>query len=279
MIIIATDRYSLESYQHIRYWIDDLPKVGRLSFSLDEVKTQFPDAPAANMRNTLHRLSVAGKIVSVWRGFYAIVLPEYGLDGRVPPVEYIDQLMAHLKVDYYVALLSAASFQGASHQSPQVFQVMTNKKMRPKNASGSQLEFVFKGNMSLDSREQKTVKSGSINVSSPPLTALDLVGYPSRSGGISNVASVLSELADSINFDTLDANLLTYEPRTTVQRLGHLLEHVLGEAELAESLYDKCIEAKLRFRRTDLAVGQQGQDPGYDSKWKVAINYDIEVDE
>lgn len=234
--------------------------------------------PAPNIQNALHRLSQAGKIHSIWRGLYAVVLPEYGLDGNIPPVEYIDHLMSYVKADYYVALLSAASYQGASHQSPQVFQVMSNRQMRSKDVSGSRLEFAYKKDMPKDCIEQKMVKSGYINVSVPALTALDLVNYLSRSGGISNVASVLAELAASINFSALDADLLKHEPLPTVQRLGHLLESTLGEVELAQVLYDTCIQAGLRFSRTGLATGRPGQKPSFDGKWKVVVNYDVEVD-
>jgi predicted transcriptional regulator of viral defense system len=275
---IAYGRFDLDNYRHLRHWVDDLPKVGRSSFSLGDAMTQFPDMPAANLRNALHRLSQAGKVRSVWRGFYAVALPEYGLDGSIPPVEYIDQLMAHVKADYYVALLSAASYQGASHQSPQVFQVMSDRQIRSKDVSGSRLEFAYKRDMPKSCIEQKTVKSGYINVSAPALTALDLVDYPSRSGGISNVASVLAELADSIDFGILDVGLLMREPLATAQRLGHLLESTLGEVELAQNLYDKCKEAGLRFSRTGLVAGQLGQGLRFDEKWKVVINYDMEVD-
>jgi predicted transcriptional regulator of viral defense system len=234
--------------------------------------------PAANLRNALHRLSQAGKVRSVWRGFYAVVLPEYGLDGSVPPVEYIDQLMTHVKANYYVALLSAASYQGASHQSPQVFQVMSDRQIRSKDVSGSRLEFAYKKDMPKGCVEQKAVKSGCINVSAPALTALDLVSYPSRSGGISNVISVLAELAASIDFDVLDIDLLMREPIATVQRLGHLLESTLGETELAQTLHDTYTQTGLRFNRTDLVAGEPGQKSCFDRKWKIVVNYDVEVD-
>jgi len=269
----------LETYSYLRYWVEDLPKKGRLTFSLDEAKAQFPDREDASIRNALHRLSVLRKVCSVSRGFYAVVLPEYGLNGNIPPVEYINQLMTYFGANYYVALLSAASYQGASHQSPQVFQVIADKQVLSKNVSGSRLEFAFKRKMPKSCVEQKTVKSGYISVSAPALTALDLVSYSSRSGGISHVASVLAELADSIDFNSLDMGLLECEPCVSVQRLGYLLESILGEVELADSLYKKTAEAGLRFTRASLVSGQPRRKSAYDGKWKIVINYDVEVDE
>ena len=268
----------MDDYRYIRHWVDDLPKMGRLSFSLDDVRRQFPDMKSQSILKDLHRLSAAGKIRSVWRGFYAVVLPDYGFSGDVPPIEYIDQLMTYLKIDYYVALLSAASYQGASHQSPQVFQVMCNKQLRPKSACGIRLEFSSKSRMPKSGIVQKTVKSGTINISSPALTAIDLMGYPARSGGINNVASVLAELAESIDLANLEADLLRSEPTATIQRLGHLLETVIGEQELADDLYNSCKQVGLKFSSADLVPGQLLNGTSYDSRWRVSVNYDVEVD-
>jgi len=38
--------------------------------------------------------------------------------------------MKHLNVDYYVGLLSAGLFYGATHQKPARFQVITNKRVK-----------------------------------------------------------------------------------------------------------------------------------------------------
>jgi predicted transcriptional regulator of viral defense system len=268
----------MEGYRHIRHWVDDLPKTGRSSFAISDAEAQFPDMSKAAMRNALHRLSVVGKIRSIWRGFYAIVLPEYGISGDVPPIEYIDQLMAYAKSGYYVALLSASALQGASHQSPQVFQVMCNKQLRGKDVSGSRLEFSYKSGIPQGAIEKKVVKSGYISVSMPALTALDLVAYPSRSGGISNVVSVLVDLASSIDFSILDEAALNSVRRAAVQRLGHLLGHEIGETELADSLYEMCAQAGLAFSRVDLVPGHPEDRHGVYSRWKVAVNYDVEVE-
>ncbi|MCW5589375.1 MAG: hypothetical protein KIT27_06885 [Legionellales bacterium] len=39
-------------------------------------------------------------------------------------------MMKYLDAEYYVALLSAAGFYGASHQKPMVFQVVSKKNRR-----------------------------------------------------------------------------------------------------------------------------------------------------
>ena len=276
-MFIAYERNELGVYSDIRLWVEELPKVGRSSFCLEEAVERFSHMTSAGLANALDRLSRSGKICSVWRGVYALVLPEYGLSGSIPPVEYIDQLMNYVGAEYYVGLLTAASFQGASHQSPQVFQVVVNKQLRSKEVAGARLEFAFKKNMSACGIEQKAVKSGSINVSVPAVTALDLVSYLSRAGGISSAATVLAELADFVDFRAIDASCLDHEPRASIQRLGFILDRALGEADLAQELFEKCEQTGIRFSRTVLASGRPGKMLSFDSKWKVAVNYDLEV--
>jgi predicted transcriptional regulator of viral defense system len=71
-------------------------------------------------------------------------------------------------------------------------------------------------------------------VSSPEATALDLVGYAHHAGGLSQVATVLSELAERIDPEKLAAAART-APVAWAQRLGYLLEH-LGSAAKTPAL-------------------------------------------
>lgn len=73
-------------------------------------------------------------------------------------------------------------------------------------------------------------------VSSPEATAFDLVGYPRHSGGLSNVATVLTELAESLD-PALLVSLASLSPVPVAQRLGYLLESV-GHAECTAALAD-----------------------------------------
>jgi predicted transcriptional regulator of viral defense system len=75
-------------------------------------------------RAALRRLLRRGSIASPYRGFYVNVPPEYRRMGCVPAEQFVPQLMEHLGLDYYAALLTAGQYHGAAHQQPQVFQVM-----------------------------------------------------------------------------------------------------------------------------------------------------------
>jgi hypothetical protein len=63
---------------------------------------------------------------------------------------------------------------------------------------------------------------------------LELVGYPERCGYLDNVATVIAELAESIEADALEAEARR-APVAWVQRLGYLLA-LVEQDELAERL-------------------------------------------
>jgi predicted transcriptional regulator of viral defense system len=69
---------------------------------------------------------------------------------------------------------------------------------------------------------------GTFLVSSPEATALDLVGYAHHAGGLGQVATVPSQLAERIDPEKLAVAART-APVAWAQRLGYLLEH-LGAA-------------------------------------------------
>lgn len=103
---------------------DHLLSLGRYEFTLDDAAAILgSDRGAA--ADALGRLQRRKQVFSPARGLYVAVPPEYRSWGVLPGDWFIDAMMAHLHRAYYVALLSAARIHGASHQAPQVFQVMS----------------------------------------------------------------------------------------------------------------------------------------------------------
>jgi len=273
----------MKEYSQIRYWVDDLPKLGRNTFSLLEVREEFPHKPLPQIKNALNRLVVSGKIASVWQGFYAIILPEYGLKGIIPPMEYIDHLMNYLGKEYYVATLSAAALHGSSHHKSQTFTFVCDHILHQKVKNDNKLEPLIKKRIPYRYVDKKNVNSGTIKISSPILTAIDLVLYPLKSGGFGNIATILAELSESMEMDILYNDFFNFVPASAVQRLGYLLDVVLNESMLANSLFDRAKSASVRFRKVPLAVYQgmntvNAANCIYNTKWKVVANEEFEVD-
>jgi predicted transcriptional regulator of viral defense system len=267
----------------IRDWVLELPKRGKLTFSTDDIYKKFPECNRHPSTNVLVRLVENGKIQSVWHGFYVVVPIEYELKGVIPPVVYIHQLMTHLQRDYYIGLLNAASFYGAAHQQPQEFTIITaGKNLRDKLKNGIKINFVSKKVIPHAFIRKKISKSGYVSVSSPELTALDLLVYQKEIGGLSRVGTVLNELVEEMDFNQITPDFLHLFPATTIQRLGYLLDEVLEQQDKAKLLLETVRKAGIKFRKTLLKTDIQSDDmSGYDQNetWKIIINENIEIDE
>ncbi len=105
-------------------WIYDKLLRGNYTFTHDEVAQAFLDMSAGSIARALTRGVSKERIMSPLCGFYIIVPDEYVLRGAVPQPFYLDNMMHHLRRKYYVALLSAASYHGVSHQVPLRFSMM-----------------------------------------------------------------------------------------------------------------------------------------------------------
>ena len=130
--------------------------------------------------------------------------------------------------------------------------------------------------------EGRKTDTGTMKISSAALTALDLLRYPQASGGIDNVATVLSDLALKIDPAQLAA-LSALVERPVVQRLGHLLEH-LGHDALTGAMWE-ALRARGSLPWTELDRQEAG-DPDFelepqkrDLRWRVIVRRAPELDE
>jgi predicted transcriptional regulator of viral defense system len=78
--------------------------------------------------------------------------------------------------------------------------------------------------------ESLNTPRGTILVSSPEATALDLVGYAGHAGGLDQVVTVLSKLSERLDAEKL-ASAARTAPVPWAQRLGYLLEHLGFDAK------------------------------------------------
>jgi predicted transcriptional regulator of viral defense system len=252
-------------------FVDRLQASGRYTFTGKETAEVLGRSAVAR-EAALRRLKKSGRIVSPRRGFFVIVPIEYRPVGSPPPTWFIDQLMASLDQAYYVGLLTAAEIHGAAHQRPQVFQVVTEVATRPVEVARIRIEFHRNRNLHGVPLERFNTETGTMLVSTPEATAIDLIRYSEACGHLDNVATVLVELAERIDAAKL-ARLAAKAPAAAVQRLGYLLER-LGLAELAEPLAEVINSRRKRavLLRPDLDEGS----PGHDPRWYVIANQEIE---
>ena len=265
---------------YVKDIIERFEQRGKICFTLAEIEEKFSSYRLSTLKRTLTRLTAKGKIASVWKGFYVIVPIEFQSKGIVPDIYYIDQLMKFLGKDYYISLLNAAEFYGAAHQKPQELTVITTSpSLRSTQKKGTKINFNNKTYIPEQFTEQRKTRTNYIKISSPELTATDLIQFEKVIGGINRAATVLSELAESCNFAKLPAPFFEYVPTPVIQRLGYILEEVIDFQDKAEDLHSNVKQYVHSFRKTPLKYRKAISGCKTNKKWNVIINEQIEIDE
>ena len=253
--------------------IDEFASVGRYHFTTAQMRSALGVSEAATML-ALYRLKKKGLIASPSRGFHVIVPPEYRRIGCLPPDQFISQLMKHKKRQYYVALLSAAQYHGAAHHRPQVFQVAVEGNHRPVFCGAARVFFISRARIAEVPLMSRNTRCGTIMLSTPEATAIDLVGYARRAAGWDNVATVLCELAEEIDPELL-CEAASTAPLTWAQRLGYLLELVGAEDKAGP------LKSYVRRRARDFTplIPYAAVDHAWRADdWRVLVNADVESD-
>lgn len=247
--------------------------VGRISFTIEEVMQQSGyERKIAQV--SLSRLASNGDIALIRRGFYVIITPEFSLPKSVPPLMYIDDLMKYIGRDYYVSLLSAAALHGAAHQQPMHFFVTTS--LPPiRDIDNERFHITFNTKKEWDDRSviQIKTRTGYATVSTPEATVLDLVENQ-RLLGLGRVVGIIEELSDSISKSSL-RHTAAYYPTTIIQRLGYILDSLLGKANLTKGLSSTLARRTIYPQYLSLSAEKRGT---LDEKWKVILNDEIETD-
>jgi len=259
--------------EDVSAFVDELQSTGTYAFSHTDAQAALPASEIA-VDNALRRLKERGRIVAPRRGFYVIVPTEYRKAGSPPPSWFIDDLMLFLGQPYYVGLLSAAAIHGASHQQPMAFQVVTDRPTREGLAGRAHIVFHMSRQVAETPVVQVQTETGTMLVSTPEVTAFDLVRFSAVCGGWSNVATVLFELSEGLEPEALRA-AAKLRKTPEIQRLGYLLDQA-GKPRLAEPLLREL--ASRRYRAIALAPDAPWIAAEAPGPWRVIQNLDVEID-
>lgn len=226
---------------------------------------------------SLHRSRDARKIVSVTKGGWVPVPPQYREAGAPPPIHYIDQLMRHLGHAYYVGLLSSARLHGASHQVPMVLQVVTPALLRERRIGGSRIQFIRRAATADRAVQQHNVPTGRVTIATPETTALDIVEAPDLAAGLGNVGNVVGELMlEGLIDDDRLAEAAAGYPSTVAQRAGYLIEHMAEEVGTPVALDE--LAAWVKSRDYTLLDPRSDVRGARDDRWRIVVNTDVEHD-
>jgi len=268
------------NYKHLEYWVEECLSKGKLSFSLLEIQQSFKNDSETSLRRQLDRLSEKQKIVSIFKGYYIIVSPQYASKGVLPPTLFIDNLMKFLNRKYYVALLNASALHGASHQQPQEYFVVTEYPvLRTTKKKGILVNYISTRILPPDLlTEKKKTEAGYITISNQILTAVDLINYEKKIGGLNRASTIINELAENIKKKDITNEFVNYSNVSSLQRLGYILDEILNKKELAERIFSLCRKNKIKFYLIPLKASAKKDKERINKKWKLIINTEIEID-
>jgi predicted transcriptional regulator of viral defense system len=266
-------------------YLKNLRQSGRLSFTINQASSDL-GISKHNVLASIFRIKKSGEIISPAKGFYVIIPPEHQLQGCLPASQLVPILMQHLKINYYVGLLSCAMYHGATHQKPNSFQIISDKQIR-KNLKFGQvsIDVIYKKSLANLPLKEIVVDSGYLKISSPELTMMDLLLYPNRSGGLNHIATVLSELIEAIDVKKLLDLANISKQKFWLQKLGYILEKIDVEnlkhkQKIIITLQKYLFSGKKNIAKNYVALAPEILIKDYPrcKKWMVVENTSIESD-
>lgn len=260
----------------ISEYIKELQTQEQYSFSLEEIAKVSKSSDIA-IKKELDRLIEKKEITNLRKGFYLIIPPRYSKQGKLPIQLFINKLFKNLNRNYYIGFYSAAKFHGASHQQAQQEYIVTEKPklgdIRKKNLT---LRFFTTSTWSNKNIQERKSDAGYFKISSPALTAIDLIHHQSKLGGINRMLAVLEELIEEINTEDIKKLLTWYPHKSSLQRLGFILEELEADNKLTTPILKHLKQGK--FFPVLLSPKSNQKAGSVDNPWKVDVNITLESD-
>ncbi len=257
-------------------FIKQLQSYEEYAFSWEEL-LQNSNKPASTLRKELARLSENKEILNLRKGFYLILSPRYQSFGKLPIQLYVDKLFKYMDRPYYVGLYSAAAYFGAAHQQIQKDYIISKPPaLRSINKNSLSIRFFKTTHWPKQNIVKKKSDAGYFQISSPALTAVDLINYMPQIGGLNRMITVLEELLEEIERDDLHTLFSWYPYKSVLQRFGFLLDEFQVDDTLTELLYNHLKKegfySILLSPKKGFKAGKTG------NRWKVDANLKIESD-
>ncbi len=261
----------------IKEYLNKQVAYGRCYFTINSAYKELNKSRNAIL-HAISRLIGKGEIVSPVKGFYVIIPPEYKILECIPADQFIPYLMEYLGYKYYAGLITAASYYGASHQAPQVFQVVTEKKLRSVVCGKVKINFIKNQEIEKVPVTWFSTLKSKLRVSSPEATAVDLIKFVKQSGGLNNITTILAELKESMTEEGLKSVIENLPGTPWKQRLGYILEFI-GAKNLA-SVIKEHLSKQPRVNYVMLHTGLKAKlsKAKRNETWKIIENTKLEGD-
>lgn len=257
-------------------YIKQLLSFEEFAFSLGELRKSI-EKSETSIKSELSRLIEKHEILNLRKGFYLIIPPRYSKLGQLPIQLYIDKLFKSLDRCYYLGLYSAAKFHGAGHQQSQRDYVMTQKpKLYDIKKETIDIRYFTTSNWPDGNIIERKSDAGIFKISSPALTAVDLIHHQTKLGGLNRMLANLEELSEEITFDDLQELLKWYPQKSTLQRLGFLLEQFQVKPNITNLI--RHYLSNINYYPVLLSPNSNQKAGSVDNQWKVDVNVKLESD-
>ncbi len=256
-------------------YINKLLSHEEYAFSIEELMQKSNKGEVA-IKRELSRLVTKRQILNLRKGFYLIITPRYA-SGKIPVQLYAEKLFRYLNRNYYIGLYSAAKLHGASHQQIQRdYIIIERPKLTDIKRKGTDIRFFTISHWPKKNMDVKKADAGNFLLSSPALTIADLVHNHTKLGGLNRMLATIEELAEVTTENDFDKLLSWYPYKSALQRVGFLLDSVLGENDLTHNIYS---HLKANPYYSILLSPKENQNAGSaNNRWKIDVNIKLESD-
>jgi len=232
-------------------------------------------APKNHVRQRMSPLMKRHEMISPARGLWVPVPFEYREWGAPEAAYYIDFMMRYLDTNYYVGWMSAASFLGASHQAPQIFQVAVSKPVSDRMIGRSDLRFYQRGNVGTLPTTRIKTQTGAVTVSTRAATMLSVANDISLVAGLDNAANIIIELSETDEpfIDEVCACAHLFHI-SALRRLGWMLDNFTDIGGLDRL---QAISNQSTVRLSKLSAHHPYSNR-IDKKWSLDVNTEVEPD-
>lgn len=255
-------------------WIDDQQARGKYTFLRTDA-TRGSSLSSEAVKKALQRLERRRRVVKAKNYFYVIVPLEYQSAGAPPASWFVHDLTVAMKLPYYVGLLTAAGLHGASPQQPQEFQVFTDRPVRAITVGRIRLRFFTSRYVAAAATVKLKTPTGTIQVSSPETTVVDLVRFSKAAGHLDHVAEVIAELAPSLKPGKLLSAVRLVGDVPNAQRLGYIFD-LIRARRLADPI--RAWVNRKDPRPVPLRSGRPVSGAEEDKRWHVLVNEPLEFE-
>ena len=257
-------------------YIKKLLSLEEYSFSKDELLQNCSTTPIAQSRE-LSRLVEKKEIINLRKGFYLIITPRYSKQGKLPLSLYVQKLFEHLNKNYYVGLYSAAKLYGAGHQQIQrEYIIISPPSLLSIKKHAIDIKILTASKWSKENIISKKSDAGLFEVSSPALTATDLIHHQSKLGGINRNLAILEELGEEITQSDLKSLMSWYPYKSTLQRFGFLMDELNYNQALIKIVEERL--SQLKTYPVLLSVNINENPGAVNNRWKIDVNIQMQSD-